>query len=66
MRQFIQEGADFIWNEQCENAFQQVMKELASDRVLMHFDPKLPLVLVTDASLCGLTLEHGAVTHYAG
>jgi RNase H-like domain found in reverse transcriptase len=54
MRQLIQEGADFVWNDQCEDAFQHVKKKLASDRVLVHFGPKLPLVLATDASPCGL------------
>jgi RNase H-like domain found in reverse transcriptase/Reverse transcriptase (RNA-dependent DNA polymerase)/Integrase zinc binding domain/Integrase core domain len=54
LRQLMKEGAEFVWDEHCEAAFQHVKKELASDRVLVHFDPKLPLILATDASPFGL------------
>jgi RNase H-like domain found in reverse transcriptase len=54
LRQLIKEGATFVWDEHCEAAFQNVKKELASDRLLVHYNPKLPLVLATNASPFGL------------
>ncbi|XP_031333813.1 uncharacterized protein K02A2.6-like [Photinus pyralis] len=44
----------FIWSDKCEKAFDMIKKELTSDRVLMHYDPKLPLIVETDASSVGL------------
>ena len=44
----------WAWNEQCEQAFNQAKELIASDLVLMHYDPKLPLRLACDASPYGL------------
>ncbi|XP_041989081.1 uncharacterized protein K02A2.6-like [Aricia agestis] len=30
----------FIWSSECETCFNNIRKEIASDRVLAHFDPK--------------------------
>ncbi|GFW10463.1 uncharacterized protein TNCV_892581 [Trichonephila clavipes] len=39
---------------ECEKAFKALKQEIASDRILCPYDPKLPLVLQTDASLVGI------------
>ncbi|XP_031355108.1 uncharacterized protein K02A2.6-like [Photinus pyralis] len=44
----------FIWSDKCKKAFDIIKKELTSDRVLMHYDPKLPLIVENDASSVGL------------
>lgn len=44
----------FVWTEDCENAFLKAKAEFKSDTILAHFDPKLPLVLATDASSYGV------------
>ncbi|KAL1447396.1 hypothetical protein WDU94_003624 [Cyamophila willieti] len=44
----------FRWTPQREKAFQSVKREIASDTVLVHFDPSLPVSLATDASPVGL------------
>ncbi|KAI5746646.1 hypothetical protein M8J77_005896 [Diaphorina citri] len=44
----------FQWTTECEEAFQNVKKEIASDTVLVHFDSNLPVSLATDASPVGL------------
>lgn len=41
----------FIWNKKCQQSFDNIKAELQSDRVLMPYDEKLPLILATDASL---------------
>ncbi|XP_017881808.1 uncharacterized protein K02A2.6-like, partial [Ceratina calcarata] len=47
-------NSDFIWSTDCETAFVWVKKELASDRVLAHYDPSKKLILACDASPYGL------------
>ncbi|XP_055585220.1 uncharacterized protein K02A2.6-like [Uranotaenia lowii] len=50
----LKENVTFNWDDECEKAFLWVKKEMQSDRVLVHYDPKLPLVLATDASPYGV------------
>ena len=38
----------------CERAFEEAKEALSSAAVLMHYDPKLPLILTTDASAYGI------------
>lgn len=50
----------FFWSSACETAFQKLRKELASDRVLVHYDPTLPVSLACDAGPDGVgaVLQH--------
>ncbi|GFW22067.1 retrovirus-related Pol polyprotein from transposon 17.6 [Trichonephila clavipes] len=50
----LQKGTKFLWTTECEKAFKALKQEIASDRILCHYDPKLPLVLQTDASPVGI------------
>ncbi|MFH4977117.1 hypothetical protein AB6A40_003826 [Gnathostoma spinigerum] len=47
-------GAKFKWSQDCQRAFERLKNELAGATVLVHYDPKLPLVLATDASSYGV------------
>lgn len=51
---------EFKWNQDCQIAFDKIKSELVSDKVLVHYDPSLPLVLATDASnyAVGAVLSH--------
>ncbi|GFX69448.1 retrovirus-related Pol polyprotein from transposon 17.6 [Trichonephila clavipes] len=55
-----EKGTKFLWTAECEKAFKALKQEIASDRILCHYDPKLPLVLQTDASpvVIGAVLSH--------
>ena len=53
----------WAWNKQCEQAFNQAKKLIASDLVLMHYNPKLPLRLACDASPYGLGAVLSHVSH---
>ena len=44
---------DFIWTETQERAFTEIKQKLQNAKGLRHRNPKLPLVLVSDASLFG-------------
>lgn len=43
-----------VWTKACESAFQECKQLLVSNQLLMHYDPKLPIVLCTDASPVGV------------
>ena len=47
-------NVEWAWTEECLNACQLVKKLLVSSEVLIHYDPKKPLVLAVDASSHGL------------
>ena len=50
----LQKQKKWSWDTNEEKAFQAVKKLLQSSRVLVHFDPSLPLILLCDASPYGL------------
>lgn len=50
----LRAGVTWHWGESQQCAFDKVKKELASDRLLAHFDPSMPLVLTVDAGPSGL------------
>ncbi|GFV75041.1 uncharacterized protein K02A2.6 [Trichonephila clavipes] len=45
---------NFCGLQNVKKAFKALKEEIASDRILCHYDPKLPLVLQTDASPVGI------------
>lgn len=50
----LQKETTYKWLQNCERAFQLAKKEFQNDTVLVHYDPKLPLILATDASFYGV------------
>lgn len=50
----LKDNAPFVWDRACEDAFKWVKCEMQCDRVLVHYDMNLPLVLATDASPYGV------------
>ncbi|GFT10874.1 retrovirus-related Pol polyprotein from transposon 412 [Trichonephila clavipes] len=44
----------FLWSKDCQVAFEQIKKEICSPKILVHYDPSLPLTLASDASLVGI------------
>ncbi|GFQ97792.1 transposon Tf2-6 polyprotein [Trichonephila clavata] len=44
----------FLWSNDCQVAFEQIKKEICSPKVLVHYDPSLPLTLASDASPVGI------------
>lgn len=44
----------FKWTKIHSDAFEKVKEEIASERVLVHYNPKLPLLLSVDASPVGI------------
>lgn len=54
LNNLLQNDKPYIQTSKCEESFQRVQSEIASDDVLVHYNPDLPLVLATDASSIGL------------
>ncbi|XP_011859199.1 PREDICTED: uncharacterized protein K02A2.6-like [Vollenhovia emeryi] len=50
----LHKNTRFIWGEVQEKAFRKAKEAFMSNRILTHFDPKLPIVLATDASPYGV------------
>ena len=44
----------FQWSNECQIAFDKCKAELSSDKVLVHYDVKLPLQIACDASPYGV------------
>ena len=47
-------GVAWRWTQECREAVNMVKKMLAGPRVLMTYDPELPVKLITDASSVGV------------
>ncbi|GBN53340.1 Retrovirus-related Pol polyprotein from transposon 297 [Araneus ventricosus] len=47
----------FKWSKDCQVAFEQIKKEICSPKILVYYDPELPLTLASDASPVGVTCE---------
>jgi hypothetical protein len=54
LNRLLQKGQEFKWTPECENAFHMAKNSLSSANVLVHYDPKLPLILECDASPYGI------------
>ncbi|GFR63425.1 Pol polyprotein [Elysia marginata] len=50
----LQDNKHFSWSAHCQEAFDKIKSMVASDKLLMRYDPDLPLRLATDASPYGL------------
>lgn len=50
----LQKNVKFIWKTDCEKAFKKIKNIIASDVVLIHFNPDLKIKLVCDASKIGI------------
>lgn len=46
----LQNNVKFDWSEKCQQTYDSIKREITSDKILVHFNPKLPIVLATDAS----------------
>lgn len=54
LNKLLQKNTKFDWSEECEKAFKSAKQVFISSKCLVHFDPKLPVTLATDASPYGI------------
>ena len=60
LRLLLRKNVQFKWSNNCKRAFGALKHEIASDRVLMPFNPELPVQLACDASPTGIA---GVLSH---
>ena len=54
LNNLLKKDTKWEWSTDCDEAVKIVTEELLSSRVLIHFDPSLPIQLATDAYQYGL------------
>ncbi|XP_031784109.1 uncharacterized protein K02A2.6-like [Nasonia vitripennis] len=50
----LKKDTPFVWSKECEQSFNEIKRELAADRNLVHYDPDLEVKLTCDASNVGI------------
>lgn len=54
LHHLLKRDAPWVWNSAARVSFQRAKEAISSSKVLVHYDPDMPLVLETDASPCGI------------
>jgi len=54
LNKLLHKNTRFLWTKEQEIAFNRAKEAFVSNQILAHFDPKLPIVLATDASAYGV------------
>ena len=62
LRLLKRKGKSFVWSTECELAFLKLKNEIASDRVLIPYNPELPVILACDASPFGIAAVLSHIT----
>ena len=63
LHELTQKGKKFHWSEGCQKAFDKVKQRVASNKVLTHYYPELPVVVQADASPYGLGAVYDVTYH---
>lgn len=54
MTVLLQKYVKWEWSPLCQKSFEEAKKQLLSNRVLVHYDPEIPLILAYDTSPVGV------------
>lgn len=66
LRELAKRVGTFIWSEPCQKSFECAKALMASNRLVMHYDPKLPIFVFSDASPYGVGAMLAHQTHQEG
>ena len=54
LNELLKKDKKWGWTPECQTAFDQIKKALTSDLFLTHYDPKLEIIVASDASSYGV------------
>ena len=54
MYQLLKKETKWCWTDECQKSLDTVKKQLSSSPVLVHYDPRLPITVASDASPYGV------------
>ncbi len=54
LNSLLKKEVQWRWTKECEESFKKAKEQLVSSQVLVHYDPKLPIVLAGDAWAYGI------------
>ena len=54
LNELLKKDKKWRWTPECQTAFDQIKKALTSDLFLVHYDPKLEIIVASDASSYGV------------
>ncbi len=54
LNELLKKDKKWRWTPECQTAFDQIKKALTSDLFLTHYDPKLEIIVASDASSYGV------------
>ena len=54
LNELLKKGKTWSWTTECQEAFNKIKEALTSNLFLTHFDPKLDLIVASDASSYGI------------
>jgi len=54
LRSLLEKDSRFSWSKECDEAFTKCKELLSSNTLLIHNDPRLPIVVMADASPVGV------------
>ena len=57
LRALVAKKNAFLWLPEHQEDFEKVKRLLTSDMVVTHFDPNLPVTVLTDASLLLMQIQ---------
>lgn len=59
----LKKNEKFIWNKNCDNAFKNIKRIITSHKVLVHYNPELPIKVTCEVSprVLGAILSHELV-----
>ncbi|XP_043213609.1 uncharacterized protein K02A2.6-like [Amphibalanus amphitrite] len=54
LHNLLKKEVKWKWSRECKRAVEEIQRVLSSDKVLMRYDPQMPIKLITDASSVGV------------
>lgn len=54
LHNLTKKGVPWKWDKACNDAFNMIKNEICSEKILVHYNPKLPILLSSDASPVGI------------